>query len=184
LAPPPSAVALDCRLPRERLTGTIAACNGAPCRATQPIGGGALMLSPGITAAGSGQDGVVWNVLGHRYFLKAHGGSCFCFETFDPPGTFVPLHIHPKQDEFIYMLDGTLDLQLGEVKVQARPGDLVRMPMGIPHAYYNNTDAPTRALFWVSPAGKLKELFDALHDLTDLEEAVRLSALHEVDFVR
>jgi hypothetical protein len=39
-------------------------------------------------------------------------------------------------------------------------------------------------LFWVSPAGKLKELFDALHDLTDIDEAMRLSALHEVDFVR
>ena len=142
------------------------------------------MLPPGITAAGSGQDEVAWNVLGHRYFLKAHGAGCFCFETFDPPGTFVPLHIHPKQDEFIYMLEGTFDLQLGEAKVQAQPGDLVRMPMGIPHAYYNNTAAPTRALFWVSPAGRLKELFDALHDLTDIDEAIRLSALHEVDFVR
>ena len=142
------------------------------------------MLPPGITAAGSGQDEVVWNVLGHRYLLKAQSDSCFCFETLDPPGTFVPLHVHPKQDEFIYMLEGTFDLQLGEARLQARPGDLVRMPMGLPHAYYNNTDAPTRALFWVSPAGGLKELFDALHALADIDEAMRLSALHGVDFVR
>jgi quercetin dioxygenase-like cupin family protein len=141
-------------------------------------------LPAGITAAGQGQDGVAWNVLGHRYFLKAHGASAFSFETFDPPGTFVPLHVHPEQDEFIYVLEGRLDLQLGDAKAQAGSGDLVRMPRGIPHAYYNNTDAPTRALFWVSPAGRLKELFDALHDLTDIEEAMRLSALHGVDFVR
>jgi quercetin dioxygenase-like cupin family protein len=141
-------------------------------------------IPPGITPAGSGQDEVVWNVLGHRYFLKAHGPTCFCFETVDPPGTFVPLHIHPKQDEFIYMLEGTFDLQLGEAKVQARPGDLVRMPMGAPHAYYNNTATPTRALFWVTPAGKLKELFDQLHELTDLDEVLRLSAQQEVEFVR
>ena len=93
-------------------------------------------------------------------------------------------HWHEQEDEFIYMLEGTFDLQLGEAKIQAHPGDLVRMPMGVPHAYHNNTAAPTRALFWVSPAGRLKELFDALHDLTDIEEAMRLSALHEVDFVR
>jgi len=142
------------------------------------------VLPPGITPAGAGQDAVVWNVLGHRYDLKAHSESCFCFETLDPPGTFVPLHVHPKQDEFIYMLEGTFDLQLGEAKVQAKPGDLVRMPMGIPHAYYNNTATPTRALFWVSPAGRLKELFDRLHNLTDIEEAIRISALHEVEFVR
>ena len=44
-------------------------------------------LRAGITAAGSGQDEVAWNVLGHRYFLKAHGATCFCFETLDLPGT-------------------------------------------------------------------------------------------------
>ena len=141
------------------------------------------VLAAGITPAGAGQDGVAWNVLGHRYWLKAQSASCFCFETFDPPGTFVPLHVHPKQDEFIYVLEGVFDLQLGGDKTQARPGDLVRMPMGIPHAYYNNGDQPARALFWVTPAGKLKELFDRLHDLIDIEAAIRISALHEVDFV-
>lgn len=141
------------------------------------------VLVAGITPAGAGQDGVAWNVLGHRYLLKAESASCFCFETFDPPGTFVPLHVHPKQDEFIYVLEGTFDLQLGADTVQAKPGDLVRMPRGVPHAYYNNGDQPARALFWVSPSGKLKELFDRLHDLTDIAEAIRISALHEVDFV-
>ncbi len=141
-------------------------------------------LAAGITRAGEGEQAVVWNVLGHRYFMKASSESCFCFETLDPPGTFVPLHIHPKQDEFIYMLEGVFDLQLGEAKVQAKPGDLVRMPRGVPHAYYNNTASATRALFWVSPAGRLKELFDRLHDLTDIEEAIRISAQHEVEFVR
>ncbi len=142
------------------------------------------VLLPGISGAGAGQDGVTWNVLGHTYFLKALSAGCFCFETLDPPGTFVPLHIHPHQDEFIYMLEGVFDLQLGDAKLQAKPGDLVRMPMGIPHAYYNNTATATRALFWVSPAGRLKELFDRLHNLTDIEEAIRVSGLHEVEFVR
>ena len=141
------------------------------------------ILEPGITRAGEGQREVVWNVLGHTYYLKALCETSFCFETYDPPGTFVPLHIHPTQDEFIYLLEGQLDLQLGEEKVQARPGDLVRMPQGMPHAYYNNGDAPSRALFWVSPAGKLKELFDALHNLMDPQEVVRLSAEHGVAFV-
>lgn len=140
-------------------------------------------LAAGITRAGEGQDAVVWNVLGHTYFMKAHGASCFCFETLDPPGSFVPLHIHPRQDEFIAVIEGTIDLQLGDAKLQAGPGDLVRLPQGIPHAYNNNSESATRALFWVSPAGKLKELFDQLHNLTDIQEAMRLSALHEVDFL-
>ncbi len=140
-------------------------------------------LAAGIIPAGEGQDGVVWNVLGHRYFLKAEGESVFCFETLDPPGTFVPLHVHPTQDEFIYVLEGVFDLRLGNADRQARPGDLVRMPRGVPHAYYNNQDVPARALFWVSPARRLRELFDKLHDLQDLDEAVRLSREHEVNFL-
>lgn len=142
-----------------------------------------MKLPAGITAAGTGQDGVVWSVLGHTYWLKAECESCFAFGTLDPPGTFVPPHIHPTQDEFIYLLEGALDLQLGDVRTQAKPGDLVRMPMGIAHAYYNNGTVPARALFWVTPARRLRALFDALHDLTDVEEVVRLSKLHEVDFL-
>ena len=67
--------------------------------------------------------------------------------------------------------------------MQAKAGDLVRMPMGVPHAYYNNAAVPARALFWVSPAGNLRQLFDALHNLTDIGEVVRLSKLHDVDFL-
>ena len=127
---------------------------------------------------------MAWNVLGHRYWLKAESESTFCFETHDPPGTFVPPHIHPTQDEFIYMLEGIFDLELGDGRTQARPGDLVRMPTGVPHAYYNNQAVPARALFWVTPARRLRALFDQLHDLKDLDEAVvRLSREHEVDFL-
>jgi hypothetical protein len=144
---------------------------------------GALALAPGITAAGSGEAGTVWNVLGHTYWLKSSCASSFSFETLDPPGTFVPPHIHPAQDEFIYMLTGAFDLYLDGTWTKAGVGDLVRMPMGLAHAYYNRSDVPARALFWVSPAGSLRTLFDALHNLTDLGEAVRLSALHGVDFL-
>ena len=54
----------------------------------------------------------------------------------------------------------------------APAGSLVKMPKGIPHGYYNTGDEPTRCLFWVTPAGNLKELFDELHEMTDTEEVV------------
>jgi len=53
-----------------------------------------------------------------------------------------------------------LDLKLDGVWVQANAGDLVRMPRGIPHGYFNKSDRPARALFWVSPMQKLEALFD------------------------
>ena len=43
-------------------------------------------------------------------------------QTFDPPGTFVPLHVHPTQDEFIYVLEGLFDLQLGDDEAAGQAG--------------------------------------------------------------
>src|SRR5262245_46215677 len=57
------------------------------------------------------------------------------------------------------------------------------MPRGIPHGYFNKSDKPARALFWVSPAQKLEALFDKLHNLQDPNEVVRIAAEHDVNFL-
>lgn len=140
-------------------------------------------LTGGITRNGEGFDGIEWNILGQRYFPKADCDAAFAFETNSEPGQFVPVHIHPTQDEFILVQEGELHLKLDGVWSVAKAGDLVRMPRGVPHGYFNKSDKPARALFWVSPAGQLRALFEHLHDKTDLDEVLRLSAEHEVDFL-
>ena len=140
-------------------------------------------LEKGITENGLGYRETTWNILGQTYFPKAVCDSTFAFETNSMPGEFVPVHIHPTQDEFILVQEGELDLKLDGVWTKAPEGDIVRMPRGIPHGYFNKSDKPCRALFWVSPMGKLKDLFEALHDLSDVEQVVKISAAHDVDFL-
>jgi quercetin dioxygenase-like cupin family protein len=137
-------------------------------------------LSKGITPDGAGTK---LNILGQTYYLKAHTDSTFAFETNSEPGQAVPVHIHPTQDEFILVQEGELDLKLDGEWSKAKAGDLVCMPKGIPHGYFNKSDKPCRALFWVSPAGKLKGLFEQLHEMTDVEEVVKISAAHDVEFL-
>ena len=140
-------------------------------------------LAKGITANGSGFDGVKWNILGQTYFPKAECESTFAFETNSEAGQFVPVHIHPDQDEFILVQEGQLELTLDGVWSTAKAGDLVRMPRGIPHGYFNKSDKPARALFWVSPAGRLEDLFRTLHDMTDIPAVIEASAAHDVEFL-
>ncbi|GAA5153457.1 cupin domain-containing protein [Pseudonocardia eucalypti] len=140
-------------------------------------------LPKGITRAKEGMRKRVWNVLGHTYYMKAASDTSFAFETLDPPGTGVPPHVHPRQDEHIYVLEGVFTLYLDGRWETAGPGDTVLMPMGLPHAYYNRSEQNSRALFWVSPAGRLAELFDKLHNLEDPAEVVKLSAECGVDFL-
>ena len=140
-------------------------------------------LEKGITTKGAGYAGKTWNILGQVYYPKAVCDSTFAFETNSEPGQFVPVHVHPTQDEFILVQDGELDLKLDGEWVKAKAGDLVRMPRGIPHGYFNKSQKPARALFWVSPARRLEDLFNRIDKLTDPQEVVKISAMHEVDFL-
>ena len=140
-------------------------------------------LDGGVTQDGEGEAGITWNILGQKYLAKAVCETTFAFEANSAPGDFVPVHVHPTQDEFILVQEGVLDLKLDGEWTKAKAGDLVRMPKGVPHGYFNKSDEPVKALFWVSPAGKLKDLFDNLHELTDVDRVVQLSAEHDVDFL-
>jgi quercetin dioxygenase-like cupin family protein len=142
-----------------------------------------IKLSAGVTRASEGLNGVVWNILGQTYTLKEESDASMGWHALLPPGTFVPPHIHPAQDEFIYMIEGKLDLELGDQKSSASPGDLIRLPMNEPHGLFSNGPGPVRCLFWVAPARKLRALFDKLHNLADPAEVVRISAQHEVNFL-
>src|SRR5579862_4417651 len=91
-----------------------------------------------ITRTRTGLDGVSWNILGQVYVPKQVSDDSIAWHATFPEGTFVPPHTHPHQDEYIYVLDGQIDLLLGGKRTSASTGDLVRMPRGIEHAFFNN----------------------------------------------
>lgn len=137
----------------------------------------------GITPAANGLNNHSWNVVGHIYTPKLLTDAAFVWHAVLPDGTFVPPHIHPTQDEWIYVLEGHLEIECGPDRHKAGPGDTIRMPMGIPHGIFNRSGATAKTVFGVAPARKLYDLFIALDGVTDPAELVRLSALHEVDFL-
>lgn len=142
----------------------------------------------GVTAADAGLGGVAWNVVGQVYTPKLHSDNAMIWQALVPADTFVPPHVHPTQDEWILVTEGELEVdfgfETGDVKPnKAGPGDLVRMPMGVAHGVYNRSGAEAKCVFGVAPSRKLYDLFCALDGVTDPDELVRLSAMHEVDFL-
>ena len=93
----------------------------------------------GITRANEGMQGISWNILGQTYVPKHRTEHSFSWHATFPPGTFVPPHIHPDQDEYLYILEGRLDFFLDGADEFATPGDLVRLPMGKPHGIFNKS---------------------------------------------
>src|SRR5204862_176929 len=64
-----------------------------------------------------------------------------------------PLHRHRNEDEYSYVLEGRVGVQLGEETLEAGPGELVFKPRGQWHAFWNAGDEPARLLEVISPAG-------------------------------
>lgn len=144
------------------------------------------MMTGDVIPAGTGIDGISWNVLGKTYVPKAHAESSLSWHATFPPGSFVPPHIHPTQDKFVYLLEGRLDVELDGKETFADPGETVRLPRGLPHGFCNRSEHAAKCFTWVAPARRLYDLFWALHNLgpnPDPARVVAVAAQHEVDFL-
>ncbi|CAN5571090.1 cupin domain-containing protein [soil metagenome] len=91
-----------------------------------------------------------------------------------------PMHTHINEDEYSYILEGTVGVQLGDAVIEARPGDLVFKPRGVPHTFWNAGDEDARLLELISPAG-LENYFRELAPLLAEEGpgGPRVAALRE-----
>jgi quercetin dioxygenase-like cupin family protein len=99
----------------------------------------------------------VWlRKLGIRFMIggEQSGGTFALVEhPIGPRALAAPMHTHEREDEYTYVLEGEVGFQIGEEVLVAKPGDLVFKPRDVPHAFWNATDEPARALEIISPAG-------------------------------
>ncbi|HEX4284883.1 MAG TPA: cupin domain-containing protein [Terracidiphilus sp.] len=82
-----------------------------------------------------------------------------------PPQTIAPLHLHHRDDEGWYVLEGKLCVQVGEEKVDVPAGSGVLVPKGTKHTYWNPDPVPARYLLFMTP--RILGLIEALHSLPD-----------------
>jgi quercetin dioxygenase-like cupin family protein len=79
-------------------------------------------------------------------------GQMTIVEMAEPPGTEAPLHVHHREDEGFWVLEGELSFQVGDEVIQARPGTFLFGPRDVPHRYMVDK-GPARLLFILSPSG-------------------------------
>jgi mannose-6-phosphate isomerase-like protein (cupin superfamily) len=114
--------------------------------------------------------------LGTRYIVRSadtDGRFALIEHTIPPRALAAPVHTHRNEDEYSFVLTGTMGAMIGDDVVEAGPGELVIKPRGIPHAFWNAGDEEVRLLELISPGG-----FDRY--FTDL--APILTAPGEPDF--
>jgi quercetin dioxygenase-like cupin family protein len=80
------------------------------------------------------------------------GGQMTIVEITEAPGVEAPLHVHHREDEGFWILEGDVTFEVGDATIQAHAGDYVFGPRDIPHRYTVG-DAGCRMLFIMTPGG-------------------------------
>ena len=107
----------------------------------------------------------IWQ-LGNEFTLKAAGEQTdgrFAILEQVCAGAPPPLHVHDNEEETFYVLDGTLDLSVGNDVHHVSTGSFCVVPRGVPHTFISTSPQPARLLVIVSPPG-FEEFFAACEE--------------------
>ena len=101
-------------------------------------------------------------VVGDVYRFLATGGDTngkyALWEAVVPPGGGPPPHVHSREEEGFYVLEGEITFTVGDERIVATARMFANMPVGTPHSFKNETGRPARMLISVAPAG-LEQMF-------------------------
>jgi mannose-6-phosphate isomerase-like protein (cupin superfamily) len=105
---------------------------------------------------GPGEGQAVW-FLGNLMVIKATAqttnGAFGLVESIVPAGASPPLHVHHREDEAFWVLEGALTIVCGERTYHAPAGSYAFLPRGVPHTFRVEGDTPARMLTLLTPGG-------------------------------
>jgi mannose-6-phosphate isomerase-like protein (cupin superfamily) len=107
-----------------------------------------------------------------RVSSRQTDGAYCVFEMTTMPGNGVPLHVHDRDEEFYYIVEGAYEMEAGDQRFTATAGSIVVIPPNVPHQFRNAGDVPARALMIFRPGG-----FDDF--VRELSEAAEAGGLNE-----
>ena len=118
-------------------------------------------MNPTIRTPG---QGCTVGVVGDVYRFLATGeetnGRYALWEATVPPGGGPPPHVHSREEEGFYVLEGEITFTVDEQRLVAGPGTFANMPVGTPHSFKNESSRPARMLVSLVPAGLEKMFFE------------------------
>jgi len=103
-------------------------------------------------------EGRAVHMSGDTYTFKAvsedTGGALMLFDAYVPPQGGPPPHIHHREDEAFYLLEGVLEFQAGEDRtLTVGAGSFLFIPKGTVHRFKNVGEEDARMLVLFTPAG-------------------------------
>lgn len=111
------------------------------------------MNSPFVLPGGGRKVAIAGDVYQIKLTGAETGGRCAVFEFFVPPGGGPPPHIHSREEEMFYVLEGELTFTVAGTEFVVPTGGFLNAVPHVPHSFKNKSDKPVRAIVIVTPAG-------------------------------
>jgi quercetin dioxygenase-like cupin family protein len=129
-------------------------------------------------------EGKAISVVGDVYRFLATGdetdGRYAMFEAVVSPGGGPPPHIHSREEESFYVLEGEITFQVGDQRIVATAGTFANMPVGSLHSFKNYLDKPARMIISVAPAG-LEKMFMEVGQPVEFGQPAPLPSRGEIE---
>ena len=139
--------------------------------------GSSSSLKPYLLAAGKGVAGYDAAVKASR---NSTNGNLTVIESHTKGGA--PWHVHSREDEYFYVLEGTIIVRSGEEVFSAGPRSFVFLPRGVPHAWDVTGDGVATLLMMTVPA-MLEEFLKEFHAATTSEERDTVASRYGIQFL-
>jgi mannose-6-phosphate isomerase-like protein (cupin superfamily) len=141
---------------------------------------------------GNSSNGKVFDVFGDHLTVKLAGEEVsdrYCIlESTTEPGAGPPMHVHHRENESFYVLEGEFEFHIGGRVVHAAAGSFLFGPRHIPHRFQNVGLTRGRLLIVAEPAGvehffaELSHAFVGGHP--NMDRVGELCQKYEIEFVR
>lgn len=114
-------------------------------------------LSPRMIPPHGSKTGKSLHVVGDTMNILLDGSDTAdafaLFDAISPPGGGPPLHVHRREDEFFFLLEGEAEFEVAGQRSRVRAGTFIAAPRDIPHTFHNPGSTPLYMLVMVRPAG-------------------------------
>ena len=114
-------------------------------------------------------------------------GQFTLIEEENVPGTGIPLHVHTNEDEVFRVLEGEMELTVGDKTTILKSGDLAFGPRGVPHSWKIVGDKKAKIILSVFPAG-IEHMFEELGKLPpgppDFPKVADICGRYGINFIQ
>ncbi|GAA4842331.1 hypothetical protein GCM10023331_29150 [Algivirga pacifica] len=113
-------------------------------------------------------------------------GDVYLVQGIMPEGSEVPKHVHELEDEIFHVLEGNVELILGDETLEAQKGDIIYLPRGIAHGIKTKGQKTAKVLNYVIPGKNFENFFESLNKVgPQISKAERdaIAQKHKISFL-